>query len=132
MDKATLLALADECERATGPDRELDVRIAMAMHDEPDTVTRPSVERGTFVVCSADRTSMRAALYYTSSLDAAEALLARIAAGWMIDVMQRHDGYSAILFTAGRQERGDCASLCRAIVAASLRARAAMMESRHD
>ena len=33
-DKATLLALAERCEKATGPDRELDAEIDVALNPQ--------------------------------------------------------------------------------------------------
>lgn len=68
MDKQTLLALADRVEAATGPDNDLDCRVAAATG-----YTLPEVERyllpGQFLV----------APNYTASLDAA---LTLVPDGW--------------------------------------------------
>jgi len=61
-DRATLLALADRCERATGTDRELDGAIAMAMF--------PAHRRGMYV-----------RRHYTASLDAA---VSAVPEGWRV------------------------------------------------
>jgi hypothetical protein len=59
-NKSALLELASRCEKATGPDRELDLAIALAVGDE--TWAEPD----------------RAKLYYTASLDAAMSLYLRV------------------------------------------------------
>lgn len=78
-DKAELLALALRCERASGPDRELDAAVSVAAcADDGAWIVTPSPESifshqpGWY--CTSDNKSQSAPAY-TSSLDAAISLV---------------------------------------------------------
>jgi hypothetical protein len=106
-DPATLLALAERCEQAAGPDRELDFVIAAGI-GWPDSPN-----------------SHQNARRYTESLDAAVTLVPE---GWtwarfhggVVECMTLNGPGNSILF-----ERGEGNSSALALCAAALRARAA-------
>jgi hypothetical protein len=115
-DLATLLALAERCEQAAGPDRELDFAIAAGL-GWPDGRYSPPIlpfER------------VRPPRHYTDSLDTAAALVPE---GWtwarfhggVVECMTLNGPGGSILF-----ERGQGTSTALALCAAALRARAAM------
>jgi hypothetical protein len=106
-DPATLIALAERCEQAAGPDRELDFAIAAGV-GWPDS---PNLQQN--------------ARRYTESLDAAITLVPE---GWtwgrfhsgVVECMTLNGPGNSILF-----ERGEGNSSALALCAAALRARAA-------
>jgi len=143
-DPATLLALAERCEQAAGPDRELDVEIAFACGIV--THRRGDCFYGKNRYCSVmvleydyDDTEYRAPELpsYTISLDAAIALVPvemprNLRPGkwwWMLETwpdecrasVHYENGDSAIL-----EESAKSATSALALCAAALRARAAM------
>jgi hypothetical protein len=130
-DPATLLALAERCEQAAGPDRGLDAEIAVALF-------------GGEIIWKAARYTMdlyparrfqnsdyiggyqnSGILTYTESLDAAVTLVLE---GWtwarfhggVVECMTLNGPGNSILF-----ERGKGISTALALCAAALRARAA-------
>ncbi len=123
-DPATLLALAERCEQATGPDKELDFTIDgfMLKHGpETDRIRNP-----------------RYVLPYTASLDAAVTLVPE---GWRWKAILRDsirgentgEGYvhNGRLHMTGdyRGFSNFAATPALALCAAALRARAAMAQS---
>lgn len=117
----TLLALAERCEQAAGPDRELDARIECAVQ---------GITFRKLLGTSAYRTSrgdigLMNAKRYTASLDAAVTLVPE---GWTwgrfhsgtVECMTLNGPGNSILF-----ERGEGISTALALCAAALRARAA-------
>jgi hypothetical protein len=120
-DPATLLALADRCEQAAGPDKELDFTIDdfMLKHGaETDRIRNP-----------------RYVLPYTASLDAAVTLVPEGYYWQAANGKRRHSEPQACadLFVAHGPNRGDmsftadAATAALALCAAALRARAAML-----
>ena len=128
-DRATLLALADCCEQAAGPDRELDAEIAVALFGGKViwyTMSAYPARR----VQNSDYIggSQNAAIpVYTESLDAAVTL---VPDGWTwgrfhsgtVECMTLNGPDNSILV-----ERGEGISTALALCAAALRARAAML-----
>jgi hypothetical protein len=125
---SALLSLAERCERAEGPDRELDKDIVLALkpeamfqtddgYDEPIVFHAEPVVRWKHVLPR-----------YTASIDAALTLAAdkwdRVEFGRYEKV---HDKFWADLGLDGSAE--NCASVPLAICAAALRARAAQEET---
>jgi len=127
-DRATLLALADRCEQAAGPDRELDAEIAwMLTAQDRKRLGAPDLRREIWHaglptpawVLFENVSSFHPA--YTASLDAAVTLVPE-GWGWMMM------GNAA---KVGRlPSRGATAPL--ALCAAALRARAAMAQPSSD
>ena len=132
-DRATLLALADRCEQAAEPDRELDVAIARALSWKP--LYRDDYSKWWSPAAVEDsRARKRSILHhptqplpaFTASLDAAIALVPE---GWtwarfhggVVECMTLNGPGNSILF-----ERGEGVSAALALCAAALRARAAM------
>lgn len=72
-DPADLLTIAAECEAATGPDRELDVRIALAVG--ANFAIGPWVGVDTYEAVAGS---------YTASVDAAFSLLQEALPGWPV------------------------------------------------
>jgi hypothetical protein len=102
----TLLELAGRCERATGPDRELDTEIGKAVEAEP------------FAICDYGNVPVFAS--FTASLDAAMTLVPE---GLKWGIGNPQDGYSyATMGNLPRAVRAATPAL--ALCAASLRARA--------
>jgi hypothetical protein len=115
-DPAPLLALAERCEQAAGPDKELDFTIDgfMLKHGpETDRIRNP-----------------RCVLPYTASLDAAVTLVPE---GWIYELGRGESGTSRSLCRMS-DELGIwtgwavAATAALAICAAALRARAAAYE----
>ena len=121
--------LAERCEQATGPDRELDYAIA----DSVLGTVKPPYRRG-----RCDR--------YTASLDAAMSLVPE---GWVMAALcQREpwfcrletDDFDSMTFgkgedwiteiTAGQEAMATAATPALALCAASLRARAAALKAK--
>ena len=114
-DPATLLDLADRCEQAAGPDRELDIAIAAGL-GWPDGRYSPPIlpfER------------VRLPRHYTDSLDTAAAL---VPDGWAVELVQALSGSpwhatlrggSALVPIIGATASKPALALC----AAALRAR---------
>lgn len=133
----TLLALADRCEQASGPDRELDVAIARALGWKP--LYRDDYSKWWPPAAVADaRERKRSILHhptqplpmFTASLDAAVTL---VPDGWAVELVQALSGSpwhatlrggSALVPIIGATASKPALSLC----AAALRERAA----RHD
>jgi len=120
-DPATFIALAERCEQATGPDKELDFTIDgfMLKHGpETDRIRNP-----------------RYVLPYTASLDAAVTLVPEGYYWQAANGKRRHSEPQACadLFVAHGPNRGDmsftadAATTALALCAAALRARAAML-----
>ncbi len=118
-DPATLLALADRCEQAAGPDRELDAEIALAIgytHERRGTERArwwrtPSGQQLAYVGYKNHPP------FFTGSLDAAVTLVPE-GCGWM--VMKN-------VAKVGRWPKR-AATSALALCAAALRARAAAYE----
>ena len=137
-DKATLLALAERCEKATGPDRELDRDIADALKLGPvgDDWERPkdtpatassrgyvSMDKGSWV----RRGLIRHSKCYTSSLDAAMMLLP-VGMDWCVgnEFAGIKEAFATVAYsTEGNREAVFAATPSLALTAACLRARAA-------
>jgi hypothetical protein len=120
-DPATFIALAERCEQAAGPDKELDFTIDgfMLKHGpETDRIRNP-----------------RYVLPYTASLDAAVTLVPEGYYWQAANGKRRHSEPQACadLFVAHGPNRGDmsftadAATAALALCAAALRARAAML-----
>ncbi len=133
-NRTTLLALADRCEQAAGPDRELDVAIARALDWKP--LYRDDYSKWWPPAAVADaRERKRSILHhptqplpaFTASLDAAVTL---VPDGWTwarfhggtVECMTLNGPGNSILF-----ERGECVFTALALCSAALRARAAML-----
>jgi hypothetical protein len=120
-DPATLLALADRCEQAAGPDRELDCYI-----HAPREGRNIKPERWIETV----RVYSHMVPRYTASLDAAVMLVPE---GWIYELGRGESGTSRALCRMG-DERGIwtgwavAATAALALCAAALRARAAAYE----
>jgi hypothetical protein len=122
----TLLELADRCEKATGPDRELDADIASSLGWR----FRPSF-RATMIVAFDPSGIARPAPRPTSSLDAAMSLVPE---GWRVGemgetVIECDDPWQVKLlekrFSGERAKcaQGDAATPALALCAAALRSR---------
>lgn len=122
-----LLALAERCENATGPDRELDVAIYEVVSGERHRPTRfGPEERGGHVVKA-----------YTASLDAAMTLVPE---GWARRIDYRPAGLdlpvgcdtspaiAMVYRSLAEAYRGDAPTEALALTAAALRARAHQSE----
>jgi broad specificity phosphatase PhoE len=87
-DKAALSALLERVEAATGPDRGLDVFIAQAVEKPTDMLNGmmfdEAIER--FPHDLAGIANHWPIAPYTSSLDAALALVARVLPGWLVSI----------------------------------------------
>lgn len=122
-DAKTLIELAKRCEKATGPDRELDDRIDVAVFPERHAVAHVFAERqGPF--CRWLNRCPR----YTASLDAA---LTLVLEGLRFEVTTT--GYKPGATVCGNSLTGPhegsyAATPALALTSASLRARASMME----
>ena len=129
-DPATLLNLADRCEQAAGPDRELDGAAWCAVNgysfvkwDGAGVVWRKA--DGGIRHYPASRVP-----YYTASLDAAVTLVPK-GCGYQIISGFDEDGLthaSVYVPAIDNGERGDSATAALALCAAALRARAAGYE----
>ncbi len=133
-DRATLLALAERVEAATGPDRELDIRIGWEMDGEG--YSEADLQYATANLHAAHVTP------FTSSLDAALTLVPEDRLWvrmdeWHVDEDFIHPRPSASVYrratsAAGTRLKGagKAATLPLALCAAALRARAAAEEAR--
>ena len=119
----TLLALAARCEAGTGPDRELDAEIMVAVY--PDLKLAQSIN-GHWYSISGMHTRIEE---YTDSLDAAVLL---VPAGWFVRIADIR--FSMVLcemlrgdksFAGKVDAEGLGGTRPRALTAAALRARAA-------
>lgn len=141
-----LLALAERVEAAAGPDRELDAEIAVALkvgargllpddHEYLSTLCKDDYREGCpkggyWFHCRSGK-SFKTASPFTGSVDSA---LSTKDAEWLIDIEQTFDlGWEVELWIVGNVEVSKstvarCQSLPSAIVAASLRARAALAQ----
>ncbi len=125
-----LLALADRVEKLTGPDREVDAEIAACLRigtEHKWAFNYPEWEgRADGRVYLEKGGPSFAALAYTASLDAAMTL---VPTGWGYGLDYAPSG-SGLRFTLGSPDlepvfvHGDAMTFPRAIVVASLRARA--------
>jgi hypothetical protein len=139
----TLLALAERCEQAAGPDRELDVAIARALGWKP--LYRDDYSQWWPPAAVADaRERKRSILHhptqplpmFTASLDAAVTLVPEGYYWQAANGKRRHSEPQACadLFVAHGPTRGDmsftvdAATPALALCAAALRARAAAYE----
>jgi hypothetical protein len=120
-----LLSLAERCEKAMGPDRELDGAIHFAV-----VLCEPCPENVTHLVECTEmfEDEANAVARYTASLDAAMQLVPE---GWTYHAQQGPSGqpHSWQLLTIGehdtrfREQRGKASTPALALCAASLRAR---------
>lgn len=107
-NRADLQALIERVEKATGPDRELDVDIVWAI--EPDRYRSAYWngrlgKPGTTLPLKLDglgRTSVRSNCpALTASVDAALAFMERVLPGWSIQLYRHPDGAYATLYRLG-------------------------------
>jgi hypothetical protein len=120
---ATLLALADRCEQAAGPDRELDNAILSALGYS---------WRGMAYCHNDDNHVLKGSTFFTKILDAAVTLVPE---GWTwaryysgaAECGTLNGPGGSILF-----ERGQGISTALSLCAAALRARAAMAQPSSD
>lgn len=110
-----LIELADRCEKATRPDRQLDAVIAVAVCDDPHAVVALPQFHGAGSVEGA--MTFWNAPTYTASLDAAMALVPE-GWGWAL-----FDGAVVLTPDKGPQVMGDAATTPLALCATALRAR---------
>lgn len=122
-----LLALAERCEKADGPDRELDGDIAAALGEHPCWAPKRSGRQPELF--SDGGPGLRARTWlapkYTDSYDAAMSLVPR----WLTPTIIGHDREVRLLngiggTVGGRDYLSVAPSLQRGIAAAALRARA--------
>jgi hypothetical protein len=98
----TLAELKERVSAATGPDRELDIAIALAFSRAPEGYTR-AVQHGTPMLWFWHEADHRAPYWrtpeYTASLDAVMALVSAKLPGWTwgIDTHSPDKGVCAIL-----------------------------------
>jgi len=111
-DRTTLLALAERCEQAAGPDRELDARIYIL-------ITGGSADDADYAATDPDVTCNPPP--YTASLDAAVTLVPE-GCGWMV--------MSSAAKVGVWPSHGATPAL--ALCAAALRARASMAQPSSD
>lgn len=113
-----LTELLGKVERAVGPDRELDLAIALWRH--PELAEWPRSAQGGWH--SPEWGLISAPEHYTSSLDAALALAERVLPtllGWKLE---RTDTCWARLYFPERADSGIAATVPLALVAATLKA----------
>jgi hypothetical protein len=134
-DPATLLTLAERCEQAAGPDRELDQDITKLR--VPNTATHIHRSRRAwsfFVYDSGKGIEWLENQPYTASLDAAVTLVPE---RWAVELVQALSGSpwhvtlrggSALVPIIGATASKPALALC----AAALRARAAMAQPSSD
>ena len=129
MSGEALLALAERCEKADGPDRELDTEIAVAVSGDAGAwIVRPQVgsifsHKAGWWRDSTDHSHL--APSYTGSYDDAMSLVPR----WLTPTIIGHDRKVRLLNGVGGTVGGSdylsvAPSLQRGITAAALRARA--------
>lgn len=134
--KGELLALAERCEKASGPDRELDAAIVAAMNNAivkpyPPTDDFGPKDRwqfwsrdGAHFLGSEGKFPVKPV---TASLDAAMTLVPESALAWNCGVST--GGNSAWVFDGEDEHNAAAASVPLALVSAALRAIAAKEES---
>ena len=132
-DRTTLLALAERCEQATGPDGMLDYKIALAAgyrFEMREYEKRKRWRDSKGVRCSG-LTTDGAPPRFTASLDAAVMLVPE---GWKYDLTNGDSGEEpAARLTpdfAGPCFDGDAQTVPCALCAAALRAMAALGEKK--
>ena len=126
-DSATLLALAERCEQAAGPDRGWDAEIAVALFGG-NVIYGLGTDQWRRIEITGARRMNHPLPPYTASLDAAVTLVPE---GWTwgrfhsgaVECMTLNGPGNSILF-----ERGEGISTALALCAAALRARAAAYE----
>lgn len=130
MSKAALLELAERVEKASGPDRELDALICIAIDDRPSWASS-----GKLISQRLGHVSVHpygdnwSANIYTSSLDAAKAL-APDGMSWAAGDLNEDDvAWCCLTDANGIDFCGTAESPTLATVSASLRARAEMEPS---
>lgn len=135
-DKGGLLALAERCEQATGPDRELESAIVKAIHPGAKVLTT-EIGKGKFTF--AGGFFRLDDFRYTASLDAAITLVPE---GWRV-VSIGEEAFDdepqpfvvSLCQRAGRfgagATRGRATAFALALCAAALRARIAQPGSEH-
>jgi hypothetical protein len=117
-----LLALAIRCEQATGPDRELDLRIAKRREQKPIPESANRID-GEMVWSGPLGFFLPA---YTASLDAAMALVPEGCPWALCSPDGDEPAFATLAMTmAGDAEHGSGATPALALCAAALRARAA-------
>jgi hypothetical protein len=140
-DLVTLLALAERCEQATGPDRELDAEIAWMLTAQdrkrlgPPDLRREIWHAGLSTPAWVPFENVSSFHpNYTSSLDAAVTLVPE---GWGYELRQNHSRLRRALcrmwdgrfiWPGGTVAAGPALALC----AAALRARATMPQPSSD
>jgi len=130
-DRATLLALAEEVEKLTGPSREVDLRIwrlcASAAANRAYWGQRPLLSRS-MPEDEAEVVAWRRvkAPTYTGSRDAAAGLMPE---GWIWEIRRRAWGFGTLAESSGFDDvEGVAPTEPLARTACALRARAAEME----
>lgn len=137
--RALLLDLARRCEEATGPDRDLDKPIGVAVNDgsylwTPDWWSGGPDEFLRWPDEPSGEAKYETLPYYTASLDAA---LTLVPAGWMVTLGDNGGGIAGHMFITGcyvdltdgaLTERGHAKTRPLALTAAALRAIATMEE----
>lgn len=131
-NRATLLAFAERCEQAAGPDRELDAEISVAVGRHETHVERRCCGTTKLLPWRGDGTGSYNidCRPYTASLDAAVTL---VPDGWGYELRQGYSGYRKPVCRTwnglGIWNDGPAASTpALALCAAALRARAAAYE----
>ena len=125
-DPATLLALADRCEQAAGPDRVLDAEITKLFIPLAATHVARSRYGWSFII--AQEFEWLENQPYTASLDAA---VTSVPEGWIYELGRGESGTRRALCRV-RDERGNwtgwvvAATAALALCSAALRARAAV------
>jgi hypothetical protein len=137
-DRETLMGLAERCEQATGPDRELDCRVAAAVHPSmagefrvvgPPTFDEPRYFSGQEGMDWIGYDLLNNAPAYTASLDAAMALIPDGEGEWPFvtyksmnpdNPKQTHQW--SIWLSGTRMVKAKAATPALALTAASLRA----------
>lgn len=134
----TLLELAERCEKATGPDRELDAAIIVAcQHDLPAPMGECSAslrlphkddrcEAGTYWLVQRSGMSLRTARSVTASLDAAMTLVPEgmILRQYRASRFVKHECEVGIDYAHGGWGGHSDYSFALALTAAALKARA--------
>jgi hypothetical protein len=117
-----LLELADRCEQATGPDRELDAEIAEASGNMPEDYQRATHygEPRPYFWHKFEHEGEIIPLRYTASLDAAMTLVPE-EAWWSVMRAPCAEGYDA---EVASDDPRHAATPALALCAAALRARA--------
>ena len=127
MTKAEIIALAERCEAAEGPDRELDAEIALVVGASGGNPIKSPGCAG-WLVGSATNPSPVKALEYTASLDAAMTLVP-VKSLWSVCDMEEGPFAQVIrLWDRERYFRSHAATPALALTASALKAIAEEMD----